>query len=64
MALAATVTFVPRRTVDPLVGLVIDTVGAATSICTVRLEAELWLPAVSTAIALIMVVWETVNGPV
>jgi hypothetical protein len=64
VALADTVTIVPRWSVNPLTGLVIDTVGAAASMRTVRLEAELWLPAPSTAIALIVVVWEIGNGPV
>jgi hypothetical protein len=64
VAVADNVTLVPRWTVTPLAGLVIDTVGAAASMRTVRLEAVLWLPAPSTAIALIVVVWEIGNGPV
>jgi len=64
VALADSVTLVPRWTVTPLAGLVIDTVGAAASIRTVRLEPALWLPAASTAIALIVLVWEIGNGPV
>ena len=35
VALADTVTLVPRWSVDPLAGLVIDTVGAAASMRTV-----------------------------
>ena len=61
---ADTVTFAPRATDEPLAGAVSDTVGAAASIRTVRLKAALWLPAWSTAIALIVVVWEIVKGAV
>jgi hypothetical protein len=64
VAVADTVTLAPRATHDPLAGAVSDTLGAAASIRTVRFRPAPWLPARSTAIALIVVVWEIVKGPV